>query len=56
MMRYWLCISLDRLGNSFDWLCSIIVVIVVAVVVHNVGRGGCVDDIVFVLCPSEHLA
>ena len=48
MMRYWLCISLDLLVDSFDWLCNIAVIVVV-VVVDNVGRGGCVDDIVFVV-------
>jgi len=49
MMRYWLCISLDLLVDSFDWLCNIAVIVVVVVVVDNVGRGGCVDDIVFVV-------
>ena len=46
MMRYWLCISLDLSVDSFDWLCNIAVIVVV---VDNVGRGGCVDDIVFVV-------
>jgi len=37
------------LVDSFDWLCNIAVIVVVVVVVDNVGRGGCVDDIVFVV-------